>query len=388
MDSFTQAYANDPVVLAQALIRCPSVTPQEGGALTRLQEVLDSIGFTTHRLTFGMPPEGPVDNLFARIGTGAPHFCFAGHTDVVPSGPLAGWSVDPFAAEIQNGLLIGRGANDMKSAIAAFVVAAAHYIKSGGKGSISFLITGDEEGPALYGTKPVLDWMQANNHIPDHCLVGEPTSAQQLGDMVKVGRRGSLNARITINGAQGHVAYPHQADNPVTRLVQLFHAVKSHPLDAGADNFQPSNLEITTMDVGNTTENMIPATASGRINIRFNTHHSGASLTAWLHEKIAAHAPGADAHIRVSGEPFYTPPGVLSDIVCQAVTAETGRTPELSTSGGTSDARFIAHYCPVIEFGLVGRTMHKVDEQVPIADIHALTRIYGNILQTYFGVRP
>jgi succinyl-diaminopimelate desuccinylase len=377
----------DPVALAQALIRCPSVTPHEGGALSLLEQVLAHFGFATHRLTFGTPPEGPVENLFARIGTSAPHFCFAGHTDVVPTGALDSWSVDPFAADIHNGLLVGRGAADMKSAIAAFVIAAARYIKSGGTGSISFLITGDEEGPALHGTKPVLEWMQANAHLPDHCLVGEPTSAQKLGDMIKVGRRGSLNARITVNGAQGHVAYPHQADNPVTKLVALLHALKSEPLDDGAPNFQPSNLEITTIDVGNATENMIPASAFGRINIRFNTHHSGASLGAWLHAKIAQYAPGADVQIRVSGEAFYTPPGLLSDIVSQSIKAETGRTADLSTSGGTSDARFISKYCPVVECGLVGQTMHKVDEQVAVEDILMLTKIYENILRSYFS-RP
>jgi succinyl-diaminopimelate desuccinylase len=385
MSGIPAPLSDDPVALAQALIRCPSVTPHEGGALTLLEQTLKNIGFDTHRLTFGTAPEGPVENLFARIGTSSPHFCFAGHTDVVPSGALEGWSVDPFAAVIQNGLLIGRGANDMKSAIAAFVVAAAHYIKSGGKGSISFLITGDEEGPALYGTKPVLEWMQANDQIPDHCLVGEPTSAQYLGDMIKIGRRGSLNARITVSGAQGHVAYPHQADNPVTKLVNLLQDLKSQPLDNGADNFQPSNLEITTVDVGNTTENMIPALASARINIRFNTNHSGASLTKWLHDKITLHAPGAEIAVRVSGEPFYTAPGVLSGLLASAITAETSQTPELSTSGGTSDARFIAQYCPVIEFGLVGRTMHKVDEQTSVADIQTLTKIYGRLLHAYFG---
>jgi succinyl-diaminopimelate desuccinylase len=376
---------SDPVALAQALIRCPSVTPHEGGALSLLERTLKIIGFETHRLVFGEAPEGPVDNLFARIGTGKPHFCFAGHTDVVPPGTLDGWSVDPFAADIQNGILVGRGANDMKSAIAAFVVAAARYIRAGGPGSISLLITGDEEGPALYGTKPVLAWMQEHNHIPDHCLVGEPTSAHSLGDMVKIGRRGSLNARITINGAQGHVAYPDRANNPITRLVQLLNDLKSHALDEGAENFQHSNLEITNIDVGNPTENLIPAQAHARLNIRFNTKHSGDSLTQLIRQKAADHAPGSDVTVRVSGEAFYTPPGLLSDIICASILQHTQRQAELSTTGGTSDARFISHYCPVVEFGLVGRTMHKVDEQTPVADIYTLTDIYHDIILRYFA---
>jgi succinyl-diaminopimelate desuccinylase len=353
--------------------------------LALLERLLRHIGFDTHRLVFGNAPEGPVDNLFARVGTGNPHFCFAGHTDVVPPGVLAGWSVDPFAAVIENDILVGRGANDMKSAIAAFVVAAARYIRAGGSGSISMLITGDEEGPAVYGTKPVLAWMKDNYHIPDHCLVGEPTSAQTLGDMVKVGRRGSLNAQITINGAQGHVAYPDRADNPITRLVQLLADLKSHPLDDGAENFQPSNLEVTNLNVGNPTENLIPAQAQARLNIRFNTKHSGESLAELLRRKANDHAPGSEVLVRISGEAFYTPPGFLSDIVCAAIRTHTQRTPQLSTTGGTSDARFISRYCPVVEFGLVGRTMHKVDEQVPIADILALADIYHDIVGRYFA---
>jgi succinyl-diaminopimelate desuccinylase len=380
-----ESFLSDPVTLAQALIRCPSITPHEGGALALLEQVLKQIGFDTHRLEFGDAPEGPVDNLFARIGTGQPHFCFAGHTDVVPPGALDGWSVNPFAAEIQNGILVGRGANDMKSAIAAFVVAAARYIRAGGSGSISLLITGDEEGPALYGTKPVLEWMKDNHHIPDHCLVGEPTSAQMLGDMVKIGRRGSLNARITVNGAQGHVAYPDRADNPITRLVNLLTDLKSHALDEGAENFQASNLEITNFDVGNSTENLIPAQAHARLNIRFNTNHTGESLTQLIRQKANDHAPGCDVTVRVSGEAFYTPPGYLSDIICASILTHTHRKAELSTSGGTSDARFISRYCPVVEFGLVGRTMHKVDEQVPVADIHTLTDIYHDIITRYFA---
>jgi succinyl-diaminopimelate desuccinylase len=375
----------DPVALAQALIRCPSVTPHEGGALSLLENVLQRLGFDTHRLVFGTAPDGPVENLFARIGTTAPHFCFAGHTDVVPPGALEGWSVDPFAAEIQNGILVGRGANDMKSAIAAFIVATARYLDSGGAGSISFLITGDEEGPALFGTRPVLEWMATNNQLPDHCLVGEPTSAQMLGDMIKVGRRGSLNADILVKGAQGHVAYPHQADNPITKLVTILSDLKAHALDDGAENFQPSNLEMTTVDVANPTENLIPSQARARLNIRFNTNHTGESLRRYITEKVQTHAPGSDVAIRVSGEAFYTPPGLLSEILQEAIMTRVQIMPEFSTTGGTSDARFISRYCPVVEFGLVGRTMHKVDEQVPVRDITLLSAIYHDVLTKYFG---
>jgi succinyl-diaminopimelate desuccinylase len=373
------------VALAQALIRCPSVTPHEGGALALLEKTLKAMGFETHRLVFGAAPNGPVDNLFARLGTAHPHFCFAGHTDVVPPGPLEGWSVDPFAAIIQNDILIGRGANDMKSSIAAFVSAVQHFMRTDFNGSISFLITGDEEGPAQFGTAPVLEWMKAHNHLPDHCLVGEPTSAQTLGDMAKIGRRGSLNAHITVNGAQGHVAYPDRADNPLTKLVRALEVLKRAPLDAGTDDFQPSNLEITTIDVGNQTENMIPAHACARLNVRFNTLHSGVTLAQYIRETFNEHAPKADISIRVSGEAFLSPPSLLSDIVVSSIKTVTGLTPELSTTGGTSDARFISNYCPVIEFGLVGRTMHKADEQVPIADIMTLQTIYQHMLSSYFG---
>jgi succinyl-diaminopimelate desuccinylase len=375
----------DPISLAQELIRCPSVTPHEGGALALLESVLENMGFQTHRLIFGHAPDGPVDNLFARIGTTKPHFCFAGHTDVVPPGPLEGWTVDPFAALIQNDILVGRGANDMKSSIAAFVSAVSDFLSNDFSGSLSFLITGDEEGPAQFGTAPVLQWMQANGHIPDHCLVGEPTSANILGDMAKIGRRGSLNAHITVNGAQGHVAYPDRAENPITKLVCALEELKREPLDSGTEDFQPSNLEITTIDVGNPTENMIPAQAKARINIRFNTLHSGGSLSEKISRIFERHAPGAEISIRISGEAFITPKCILSDIVIASVSNIMSRTPELSTTGGTSDARFISKYCPVIEFGLVGRTMHKADEQVAVADILHLRDIYTDILLRYFG---
>lgn len=382
----------DPVALAQSLIRCASITPADAGAQTVLADVLTGLGFHTERLTFGGPPDGPIDNLFATIGAGAPHFAFAGHTDVVPVGDAAAWSVDPFAGVVTDGWLVGRGANDMKGAIAAFVAAAAAHVGRGGlkrrSGRISLIITGDEEGPASFGTAPMLEWLEANDLVPDMCLVGEPTSARALGDMIKVGRRGSLNAWITVNGAQGHVAYPDRADNPITRLVAALAALKARRLDDGNAWFQPSNLEVTDMAVnggtGNPATNMIAATASARLNIRFNDSHRGADLEAWLRAVIADHAPAADVTVKISGEAFFTEPGALSSLVAEAVTAVTGLVPELSTSGGTSDARFIRRLCPVVEFGLPGTTMHKADESVAVADIAALTAIYDGVLQRIF----
>jgi succinyl-diaminopimelate desuccinylase len=375
----------DPVALTQALIKCPSVTPQEGGALDLLQSWLVPLGFTCTRLPFG-DGAARVDNLYARLGSSGPHLCYAGHTDVVPPGELAQWSSDPFTADIRNGFLTGRGAADMKGSIAAFVSATAQAVAAGAvKGSLSFLITGDEEGPAQYGTTKVLDWMDAQAECPDHCLVGEPTSARKLGDMAKIGRRGSMNAHITVLGAQGHVAYPDRADNPVTRLVAFLHAVKARLLDSGNAHFQPSNLEVTDMQVGNATENMIPAHAKARLNIRFNTEHSGATLSAWLKELLTQHAPNHDLQIRISGEAFLSPPGKLSTLVREAVRAVTGVSPELSTTGGTSDARFIQRLCPVIEFGLVGQTMHKIDEHVAVDDIHTLRAIYANLIESYYA---
>lgn len=380
----------DPVTLAAQLVRCPSVTPVDAGALDLVSQELDSLGFTIHRLVFGDAPDGPVENLFARLGTSGPHLCFAGHTDVVPPGALDAWSLDPFAGQIDQGFLVGRGAADMKGAIAAFLVALRRYLteakQTGGfTGSISLLITGDEEGPARHGTEPTLTWMEAHGDVPDHCLVGEPTCAHTLGDMIKIGRRGSLNATLTVHGIQGHVAYPDRADNPITRLMAILTELKHKPLDSGSDFFDPSNLEVTNLDVGNPTENLIPAKASARLNIRFNDQHSGASLTQWLQEVIARHAPRHDLTLRVSGEAFLTPPGPLSDLVSAAVTAVTRRTPALSTTGGTSDARFIRRLCPVIEFGLVGESMHKADEKAAVADIQALTDIYTEVLRRYFA---
>ncbi|MEY2882703.1 MAG: hypothetical protein RL490_427 [Pseudomonadota bacterium] len=370
--------------LAQALIRCASVTPDDAGAQAVLAAALESLGFTIHRLRFGSAPDGPIDNLFAIIGSGAPHFAFAGHTDVVPVGALAGWSVDPFAAEVSDGLLVGRGAADMKGAIAAFVVAASRHLARGLPGRLSLIITGDEEGPATWGTAPMLDWLEAQDLVPDLCLVGEPTSAQRLGDTIKVGRRGSLNAWITVKGAQGHVAYPQRADNPITRLIAILADLKARVLDTGSAWFDASNLEVTDLGVGNTATNVIPAMAQARLNIRFNDQHRGADLAQWLRDTVAAHASSADVEVKVSGEAFLTEPGALSDMVAAAITAVTGIVPELSTSGGTSDARFIRRLCPVVEFGLPGQSMHKVDEQVAVADLAALTDVYDGVLQRVF----
>jgi succinyl-diaminopimelate desuccinylase len=373
----------DPIALAQELIRCPSVTPADAGALDALAAALERLGFETHLLTFGETPDGPVRNLFARRGVGGPHFAFAGHTDVVPVGDAAAWSFDPFAAEIRDGQLVGRAAADMKGSIAAFVAA----IDRAGElpGSLSLIITGDEEGPATFGTAKLLEWMEARGDVPDACLVGEPTSARVLGDTVKVGRRGSMNAWITVNGAQGHVAYPDRADNPITRLVRILDALKARRLDDGSDWFDPSNLEVTDLSVGNPAMNIIPAQARARVNIRFNDRHRGADLKAWIEGVVAEAAPAHELVVRISGEAFLTEPGDLSDTVVAAIEAVTGAAPELSTSGGTSDARFIRRLCPVVEFGLPGQSMHKVDETAAVADIERLADIYAEVLRRWFA---
>ncbi len=373
----------DPLPLAQALVRCPSVTPADAGALDVLGDALERLGFRLHRLGFGEAPDGPVENLFASIGSGSPHFAFAGHTDVVPEG--SGWSVNPYAGLVQDGFLIGRGAADMKAAIAAMVSAAAAHVQRGSPGTLSFIVTGDEEGPATFGTDKVLHWMQDHGIAPDMCLVGEPTSVRRLGDVMKVGRRGSLNCWITVNGAQGHVAYPDRADNPVPKLVRILSALQARELDKGTHWFGASNLEIVDLEVGNPATNVIPAKASARLNIRFNDLHSGADLAGWIERVVACHAASSDVRIRISGEAFLTEPGPFSTLVAEAVEAETGVRPELSTSGGTSDARFIRRMCPVVEFGLPGQSMHKVDEQAAVADIIALARIYDRLLQTIFS---
>jgi succinyl-diaminopimelate desuccinylase len=373
----------DTIALAQALIRCPSVTPADAGAQKVLGDALEALGFSVTHLVFGAAPDGPVHNLFATRGATGPHFAFAGHTDVVPEG--TGWSVDPYAATIESGLLVGRGAADMKGALAAMVSAAAAHVQRGAPGTLSFLITGDEEGPAIHGSDELLRWMEAHGHRPDMCLVGEPTSVRQLGDCIKVGRRGSLNTHVTVHGAQGHVAYPERADNPVPRLVRALAELEARVLDTGTDWFSPSNLELTDLEVGNKTTNVIPAQAHARFNIRFNDQHRGAELEAWIRDVFARHAPSSSLAIRISGEAFLTRPGPLSSLVAAAVHAETGLTPELSTSGGTSDARFIRRLCPVVEFGLPGQSMHKVDELASVADIKALAHIYDRVLQTAFA---
>jgi succinyl-diaminopimelate desuccinylase len=340
---------------------------------------LEQLGFTVTLLPFGSTP-----NFFARIGTQGPHFCFAGHTDVVPLGNGA-WRHGPFDAVIEDGVLIGRGACDMKGAIACFVAACAENLQNPLNGSISLLITGDEEGPATDGTVKVLEWMEANGQIPDFCLVGEPTNPHNMGEVIKIGRRGSMNARITVHGIQGHAAYPHLADNPTHRLVQILQALTSTPRDAGSEWFEPTTLQITSIDVGNTATNVIPASATAMLNMRFNDHHSGASLTKWLRACIGRYAERFDLDVSISGESFLTKPGPAVDKLKAAVERATGVTPRLDTGGGTSDARFIARYCPVAEFGLVGQTMHKVDECVSVADLEALTRAYVAILEAFIA---
>ncbi|MCR4378416.1 MAG: succinyl-diaminopimelate desuccinylase [Rhodospirillales bacterium] len=378
----------DPVTLTQALIRCPSVTPVDAGALGVLEDALKPLGFTCHRLPFSAPGTPDVDNLYARLGTSGPNLCFAGHTDVVPVGEQAAWSHPPFGAEISNGILYGRGAVDMKTAIACFAAATARYLGEQGDaftGSISFLITGDEEGPAINGTPKVLEWMKANDEVMDACIVGEPTNTTTLGECIKIGRRGSLNGFITQHGTQGHVAYPQHADNPVPKLVKLLSALSIATLDQGTAHFQPSNLEVTTLDTHNPTTNLIPNAAKAGFNIRFNDLHTSASLKTWLSDALNTVGENFDLDIQVSGEAFLTPPGLLSDVMSAAITTVTGLTPELSTSGGTSDARFIKDFCPVAEFGLMNATAHKIDERVDVADIHALTDIYVEMLRGYFA---
>jgi len=381
----------DPVTFARDLLRCPSVTPHEGGALALIEKVLAGAGFSVHRVTFSEPGADDVENLYARIGTTGPHLVLAGHTDVVPPGDETRWRHSPFAGDIADGVLFGRGAVDMKGAIACKLAAALdHLAANGGKpnGSISFLITGDEEGIAVNGTVKLLRWAAARGEKFDHCILGEPTNPRALGDMVKIGRRGSLNGTLIVPGTQGHVAYPALADNPVRRIVAVMAAVMAEPLDAGSDHFDPSNLEFTSVDVGNKTVNVIPAEARARFNIRFNDRHTQASLKALIEARAAAAARGG--RFRIEWEPsnadvFLTKPGAFVDLVSAAIAEVTGRKPALSTSGGTSDARFIKDYCPVVEFGLVNDTMHKIDERVAMRDLAALTAIYRRILDRYFA---
>ena len=373
--------------LAQALIRCSSVTPEDGGSLDTLQTALESLGFTCHRLTFSDDNTPDVQNMYARIGDSAPNFCFAGHTDVVPVGDTAGWTVDPFGAEIIDGVLYGRGATDMKTAVACFAEAAGRFLARNGKdfgGSISLLITGDEEGPAINGTRKVLQWMREQGETLDACLVGEPTNPTALGEMVKIGRRGSLSGFLEVHGIQGHTAYPHLADNPIPRLVKMLTAITDEALDDGTDHFQPSNLQITTIDIGNTATNIIPGNARAAFNIRFNDTHTSESLMAWLRERFDAVGGDYDIDFHITGDAFLTAPGPFSDLMSGAVERVTGQIPDLSTTGGTSDARFIKDFCPVAEFGLISQTMHKVDERVAITDLENLTDIYETVLNGYF----
>ncbi len=377
------------VDLCRALIRCPSVTPEDGGALGILEDRLKAAGFSTHRLRFSEPGTPDIDNLYARIGSGAPCLVFAGHTDVVPPGDTAAWRFDPFSGEIADGALWGRGASDMKGGIAAFAAAALDYVAAnpGFKGSIGLLITGDEEGPAVNGTVKLLEWAAAQGEHFDHCLVGEPTNVEALGDTIKIGRRGSLTGTLQVHGTQGHVAYPQRADNPIPHLLRLLTALIETPLDAGSARFDPSHLEILSVDVGNPATNIIPASARARFNIRFNDRWTPQTLQ----DEIKRRCAGADSgRTDLSFDPcnalaFVTEADHFTNLVVEAIAAHTGRIAHFSTSGGTSDARFIRAYCPVIEFGLVGATMHKVDECVPLADIDRLTTIYREILTRYFA---
>lgn len=368
---------DDVVALAQRLLACPSVTPATGEVFAVLEAMLAPRGFTVDRFTVGEAPDGPVENLLAWRTTGAgPHFAFAGHLDVVPPG--AGWTSDPFVPEIRGALLYGRGAVDMKGSIAAFV-AALDTLPDDLPGTISLIITGDEEGPAVYGTLALMDRMQARDLRPDLCLVGEPTSSARLGDVVKIGRRGSVNMWIRVAGSQGHVAYPHLADNPIPRLVRILTAIEAEVLDEGTDWFQPSNIEITDLEVGNIAHNVIPGLATARISIRFNDQHSGGSLIERI--KGIAAVEGGTVEAKISGESFLTAPGAFSDLVSGAIRDVTGVETELSTTGGTSDARFLSRICPVVEFGLNNATMHKLDEAVAVQDLQDLVRIYALVVE-------
>lgn len=375
----------DPIKLSQALIRHESVTPDTGDALDLLARYLGEMGFECHKLVFEEEGTDPVPNLYARLGNKAPNFCFAGHTDVVPVGAADKWSVDPFTAEIRDGQLWGRGASDMKSAIAAYVAAVSRHLEqSNGEltaGSLSFLITGDEEGPAVNGTVKVLDWLKERGEKIDMCLVGEPTNPEEMGQMIKVGRRGSLHGMLKVSGIQGHVAYPQRGKNPIPDLVKVLAELNKEPLDEGNDRFQPSNLEIVNIDVGNDSHNVIPAEARARFNIRFNNEFTPEELKTELTHRMDRAKTEYKIDWWLSGDSFLTPTGPLSDAVAEAVKLHTGRRPELSTSGGTSDARFIKNMCPVVEFGLVGATMHKIDEHVAVSDIETLTEIYHSVIE-------
>ena len=382
----------DPVAIARDLIRCRSITPAEGGALAYLQEVLAKTGFSVHRATFAEPGTAPVDNLYARIGNKQPNLVFAGHTDVVPPGDEAAWRHAPFAGEVAGDKLYGRGAVDMKGGVACFVAAALDHIAANGgrpkNGSLALLITGDEEGVAANGTVKLLQWAAERGETFDHCILGEPSNVEAVGDTIKAGRRGSLNGTLVVLGRQGHVAYPDRAENPIRGLVKLIAALQA-PLDQGSDHFDPSHLEFTSVDVGNETVNLIPGEARARFNIRYNDRHGPAALKALIERRAQEAAAGRVQHRidwqKSNAEVFITKPGAFTELAVAAIAEVTGRKPKLSTSGGTSDARFIKDYCPVLEFGLVGQSMHQVDECVPVADLVTLTAIYRRIIDKYFG---
>ncbi|KQW19152.1 succinyl-diaminopimelate desuccinylase [Afipia sp. Root123D2] len=382
----------DAVTLTRDLVRCASVTPAEGGALGVLERELKAAGFEVHRVTFSEPGADDVENLYARIGTGAPHITFAGHTDVVPPGDDAAWSHGAFSGDIKDGVLFGRGAVDMKGAIACSVAATLDYLAANDgqpKGSISFLITGDEEGIAVNGTVKLLQWAAERGEKFDHCVLGEPSNVNELGDCIKIGRRGSLSGTLIVDGVQGHVAYPHRASNPVPDVATLVAALSTEPLDQGTEHFQPSNLEFTSLDVGNRAWNVIPAQARARFNIRHNDCHTQDSLRELIEARVAK-ASGNRIKAHIVWEPsnanvFRTKPGAFTDLVVAAIEEETGRKPDLNTGGGTSDARFITNYCPVLEFGLVGQTMHQVDERTPVIDLERLKKIYRGVLDRYFA---
>ena len=385
--SFDGTQLIDPIKLSQRLIRCPSVTPKEGGALDELQKVLEGIGFKCTRLLFSENGTPDVDNLYARVGDSGPNFCFAGHSDVVPPGDFSEWSGDPFSGFIADGKLFGRGSSDMKSAIASFVSAAQRYLidfELQGNGSISLLITGDEEGPAVNGTAKVLEWMKTNGEAIDACVVGEPTNPEYLGGMAKIGRRGSLTGWLTVFGTEGHTAYPHLADNPLSRIVKMLSPLAEERLDEGTEHFQPTTVAIASIDTGNSVTNVIPNKATATFNIRFNDSRTGEDIEAWLREKFENVGGKFELKIACSSNAFITEPGHLSDDLIESVKEVLGFSPELSTSGGTSDARFIRNHCPVIEFGGIGKTMHKINEHVEVKDIIALCDIYYVLMRRFF----
>ena len=386
----------DALSITRDLVRCPSITPADAGALGVLENLLKAAGFETHRITFSEPGTADVDNLYARIGSEAPHISFAGHTDVVPPGDEAAWTVGAFSGEVKDGFLYGRGTVDMKGGIACSAAAVLQYLsdhggmpREDGNGSISFLITGDEEDVAINGTLKLLQWAAARGEKFDHCVLGEPSNVETLGDCIKIGRRGSLSGTLYVEGIQGHVAYPHRASNPVPDISRLIVALSDEPLDQGSTQFQPSNLEFTSVDVGNPASNVIPGQARAKFNIRFNDLHTQVTLRELVEARLTK-AAGNRIKARIVWEPsnsnvFVTKPGAFTDLAVAAIEEVTGRKPELSTSGGTSDARFISSYCPVIEFGLVGQTMHQIDERTPVADLEKLTKIYRGILERYFA---